>query len=116
MHSPLPQWNSWAAQCRAGGGRAWEPHVSGDSSEPSAQSASPSQAHRRGTHREFLQRKEMALQVMGGQDASSLPSSQSASSSHANDDEMHWPLAQRNSLLVHSFGAGGWRETQNGSG
>lgn len=112
MHSPLPQWNSWEVQGRVGGSLGCEPHVSGASSELSAQSASPSQTHRRGTHAELLQRKEMELQVVVGQEASSLPSSQSASSSHTKDVEMHWPLVQRNSPFVHSFGAGNrWQNT-----
>lgn len=83
------------------------PQFCGHSSEPSAQSASPSQAHRRGTQTVLLHWKAVALQVVGGQEASSLPSSQSASSSHTKEAETHWPLPQRNSLFVHCLGAEG---------
>lgn len=65
------------------------PQCWGHSSEPSAQSVSPSQAHRRGTHTPLLHRKDVALQVAGRQEASSLPSSQSASSSHTKEDDTH---------------------------
>ena len=81
------------------------PQVWGHSSEPSAQSASPSQAHRRGTQTVLLHWKDVELQVMGGQEASSLPSSQSASSSHTKEDDTHWPFVQRNSVSVHCLGA-----------
>lgn len=79
------------------------PQVLGHSSEPSAQSVSPSQAHRRGRQMVLLHWKDEALQVTGGQEASSLASSQSASSSHTKEDDTHWPFLQRNSLFVHCF-------------
>lgn len=81
------------------------PQFLGHSSEPSAQSASPSQAHRRGMQTVLLHWKDVALQVAGGQEASSLASSQSASSSHTKEEDTHWPFPQRNSVLVHCFGA-----------
>lgn len=81
------------------------PQFRGHSSEPSEQSVSPSQAHRRGTQTLLLHWKDAALHVTGGQEASSLPSSQSASSSHTKEDDTHWPFPQRNSPSVHRFGA-----------
>lgn len=106
MHSPLPQRNSRDEQWWAtGASDFWVPQFWGHSSEPSEQSASPSQAHRRGTQTVLLHWKDAELQVRGGQEASSLPSSQSASSSHTKEDDTHWPLLQRNSLFVHCFGA-----------
>lgn len=65
------------------------PQLLGHSSEPSAQSTSPSHAQRLGTQTELLHLKEVELQVAGGQEASSVPSSQSASSSQTKEVEMH---------------------------
>lgn len=105
IHSPLPQWNSSAEQrWAAADGGLTVPQFWGHSSEPSGQSVSPSQAHRRGTHMVLLHWKDPELQVTGGQDASSLPSSQSDSSSHTKEADTHWPLLQRNSELVHCLG------------
>lgn len=106
MHSPLPQRNSSAEQWWAGEDVCPpEPQFWGHSSEPSRQSASPSQDHRRGMQMVLLHWKDAELQVAGGQEASSLPSSQSASSSHTNEDDTHWPFLQRNSVSVHCLGA-----------
>lgn len=104
IHSPLPQRNSrdehWWAGAVSG---LCVPQLLGHSSEPSEQSTSPSQAHRRGTQTVLLHWKDVALQVTGGHDASSLPSSQSASSSHTKEADTHWPLPQRNSDCGHCF-------------
>lgn len=112
MHSPLPQRNSmeehWCAGTLSGLG---DPQLLGHSSEPSEQSASPSQAHRRGKHTVLLHWKDAALQVTAGHDASSLPSSQSASSSHTKEADTHWPLPQRNSVLGHCLDAGRVEDT-----
>lgn len=113
MHSPLPQWNSREVHWCAGTVSALGvPQLLGHSSEPSEQSTSPSQAHRRGTHTVLLHWKDVALQVAAGHDASSLPSSQSASSSHTKDADTHWPLAQRNSVRGHSRDTVGRSMTQ----
>lgn len=105
MHSPLPQRNSreehwWVA---AEGG-LFVPQFWGHSSELSGQSVSPSQAHSRGTQTVLLHWKAVALQVTGGQEASSLPSSQSASSSHTKEADTHWPFLHRNSVSMHCLG------------
>lgn len=85
---------------------------SGHSSEPSEQSSSPSQAQSRGTQTVLLHWKDAELQVIGGQEASSLSSSQSASLSHTKAEETHWPLVQVNSESVHSLGTGKkWQTT-----
>uniref|UniRef100_A0A3B3WJ71 Uncharacterized protein n=1 Tax=Poecilia mexicana TaxID=48701 RepID=A0A3B3WJ71_9TELE len=78
----------------------------GHSSEPSEQSASPSQAHSRGTQTVLLHWKDKPLHVIGGQETSSLPSSQSASLSHTKEEETHWPFVQRNSESEHRLAAG----------
>uniref|UniRef100_A0A3B3BLV0 Uncharacterized protein n=1 Tax=Oryzias melastigma TaxID=30732 RepID=A0A3B3BLV0_ORYME len=80
------------------GALAWQ--LWGHSSEPSGQSMSPSQAHRRGTQMLLLHWKDVELQVMGGQEASSLPSSQSSSSSHTKEPEMHWPFLKCKKLSL----------------
>uniref|UniRef100_A0A6Q2YH39 Uncharacterized protein n=1 Tax=Esox lucius TaxID=8010 RepID=A0A6Q2YH39_ESOLU len=92
MHSPLPQWNSCVPQVFGVGLVSLPAQFWGHSSEPSAQSASPSQAQRLGTHT-----------VAVGQDVSSEPSEQSLSLSHTNDLAMHWPLEQLNWLSLQVF-------------
>uniref|UniRef100_A0A8B9H9K2 Uncharacterized protein n=1 Tax=Astyanax mexicanus TaxID=7994 RepID=A0A8B9H9K2_ASTMX len=78
IHSPLLQWNSCSWQ--GVGGAFCCPQFWGHSSEPSAQSASPSHAH--------------TVQVGGAQEASSLPSEQSDSSSHTNEPSSSRPFSQ----------------------
>lgn len=118
MHSPLPQWNSRTEQRWVATTAGFiTPQFWGHSSEPSAQSTSPSQAQRRGTQAELLHWKDVPLQVTGGQETSSLPSSQSASSSHTKEVDTHWPFLQLNSFFVHCLGAKGERTRQGvGSG
>ncbi len=105
MHSPLPQWNSIEEQGFLVGLAIPVLHFWGNSSEPSVQSASPSQTHSRGTHCALLHLKELEAHVVGGQETSSLPSSQSRSSSHTNAALTHWPLPQRNSPSRHLRGS-----------
>lgn len=105
MHSPLPQWNSIEEHGFLVGLGVPGRHFWGSSSEPSAQSASPSQTHNRGTHCALLHLKEVELHVVGGQEASSLPSSQSISPSHTNAVVTHWPLPHLNSPSIHRRGA-----------
>uniref|UniRef100_A0A3Q1H948 Uncharacterized protein n=1 Tax=Anabas testudineus TaxID=64144 RepID=A0A3Q1H948_ANATE len=72
------------------------------SSDPSAQSASPSQRHRAGTHTELLHWKAPEMQVGLGQEASSEPSEQSLSLSQMKDVDIHWPLFFSSASLSQS--------------
>lgn len=93
IQSPFVHWNSWTPQRTAVFTGSRPAQFSGHSSDPSAQSSSPSQRHRAGTHTELLHWKERELQVGLGQEASSEPSEQSLSLSQTKMVDIHWPLA-----------------------
>lgn len=103
MHSPFAHSNSWTPHRDAG--FCLPTQFTGHSSDPSAQSSSPSQRHREGTHTELLHWKDPGLQVGLEQDFSSEPSEQSLSLSQTKARDMHWPFAQRNSSFLHCFAA-----------
>lgn len=105
MHFPFAHWNSEALQ-RVAFGSGRPAQFSGHSSDPSAQSSSPSQRQRAGTQTKLWHWKEWLPQVGLLQEASSEPSEQSLSWSQTKSVDIHWPLVHRNSFALHSFNAG----------
>lgn len=104
IHSPLPHWNSCAAQVLTICGLSLYPHLSMDSSERSSQSGCLSQTQICGMHRLLLHWNSFGLQVKGGHFLSSLPSPQSSSPSQTKIVAMQVLLLHWNSLEEQTLG------------